>query len=239
MELLNSSLYPVIFSRKSTRSYRDEPVSEMMLEKLRAFIAETVPLISEEQAAFDIQPHRGNTLKIAAYAESEASSYMNLAFMLQQMDLFLQANGLGALWNATLRASEKQHLGLPYGICLVFGNAKKMPHRTGVSQFERKHPDEVADRPGLSFVEAVRLAPSARNRQPWQLVCEEGRIDFYCRQGNFLDRTLLKNLQWFDIGIAVCHAVLALQNEGSLPAGTVKTGMPEKEGYVYSISLEY
>ena len=239
MKQLNNSLYPAIFKRQSTRSYSDAPVSADILEKLQTFISEAPPLLMQEQAVFEIQPHKGTTMKIAAYAESNAASYMNIAFMLQQMDLFLQTNGLGAQWNATTGATKKQYQNLPYGICLVFGNAKGSPIRTDINQFDRKQPEEISDKPELPLVEAVRLAPSARNRQHWHLVCNKESVDFYCKQGNFIDNSLLKNLHWFDIGIAVCHAVLALQHEGLSPVASIKSDMPERKGYVYSISLDY
>ena len=239
MKLLNNSLYPTIFTRKSTRKYTDNPVSADIVKDLQSFISDVPPLFPSEQASFDIQPYKGSKMKIAAYAKSEAASFMNLAFMLQQMDLFLQTNGLGALWNATIRATVKEYQDLPYGISLIFGVAEESPVRSGSHQFERKQPGEIASKSEFPFIEAIRLAPSARNRQPWYLVCENKCIHFYCIQGNFIDKTLLKNLQWIDIGIAVCHAVLALQNENFSPAAIIKTNMPEKKGYTYCVSLEW
>lgn len=239
MKTLNDSLYPAIFTRKSTRGYSDVPVAEDKLNRLRMFMQEAVPLLSSEQAAFEIQPHKGNTMKIAAYANSDAASLLNMAFMLQQMDLFIQANEMGALWNATIRATVKEHKGLSYKISLVFGMAGENSIRTSVSQFVRKQSVEIANKPELPFIEAVRLAPSARNRQPWYLACTDGRIDFYSRKGSFIDNTLLKNLHWFDLGIAVCHTVLALQQQGFSPTAVMRTDAAGKEGYLYGISLDY
>ncbi len=239
MKDLNRTIYPAIFNRQSTRHYSDSPISNDKLDRIRAFIPEVVPLLSSEQAAFEIQPHKGNTMKIAAYANNEAASFINMAFMLQQMDLFLQTNGMGALWNATVRATKKQHQGFPYGICLVFGMAKESPVRRSISQFDRKQPEEISNKPELPLVEAVRVAPSARNRQPWYLTCKEGCIDFYCRKGSLIDNTLLKGLHWFDIGIAVCHAVLVLQQEGFSPTAIMRPDAIDKEGYIYGIGLSY
>ncbi len=239
MPALDHSLYTVIFTRKSTRSYSDSPIPEDKLETIRAFILEAVPLFPSEEAAFEIQPHKGNTMKIAAYAKNEKDSFINLAFMLQQMDLFIQLNGMGTLWNATVRATKKQHKGLPYGICLIFGMAKESPVRTDTAQFDRKQAGEISDALGLSVVEAVRLAPSARNRQPWYMAHTKGSIEFYSRKGGFIDNTLLKGLHWFDIGIAICHAVLALRKEGLSPVVVVRPDTPEKEGYLYCLSLKY
>ena len=239
MKALNDSLYPVIFRRKSARSYSNAPVPEDFLVKLRDFMTETVPLLPSEKAAFEIQPHKGSAMKIAAYAKNEPAAFINLAFMLQQTDLFIQSNGMGALWNATVRASEKQMEGLPYGICLVFGTVNENAFRTGNSEFDRKKAEEITDSPDNPAAEAVRLSPSARNRQPWFLSCKEGQIDFYCRKIGLLGNTLLKGLQWIDIGIAVCHAVLALQKGGFSVSVASEASAAEKEGYIYMLSLDY
>ena len=239
MKTLDNSLYPTIYKRRSTRSYGDDIVSEDALAKLRAFIAEAVPLFSSEQAIFRIQPHKGSAMKIAAYSKNEPAALVNLAFMLQQMDLFIQSNGLGALWNATARATEKQVQGLQYEICLLFGHAKNNPARTNRDEFDRKKPEEISNNPSLPLVEAVRLAPSARNRQPWFLSCQKGYVDFYCKKGGVIDNTILKGLHWFDIGIAVCHAVLSLQQDGFSPTAVMRSDAPEKEGYVYALRMLY
>jgi hypothetical protein len=238
MESLNASIYPAIFYRRSTRSYSDSPIAEDKLDSLRAFMAEVVPLLPSEQAAFEIQPYKKNTMKISAYAKKETASLINLAFMLQQMDLFIQANGMGALWNATVRATKPQSQGLPYRICLLFGVANN-PIRTSISQFDRKQPGDISNKPELPLVEAVRLAPSARNSQPWYLACKEGCIDFYCAKGGLVDKIFLESLHWIDIGIAVCHAALVLQQEELQPAAAMRSDAPEKEGYIYGIGLDY
>ncbi|MDR1705247.1 MAG: hypothetical protein LBS19_11270 [Clostridiales bacterium] len=239
MTPLNPLLYPAIFFRKSTRSYGDSAVPEGKLDALKTFIPGAVPLLPGKKAAFDIHPHKGAAMKIAAYAENDAASFINMAFMLQQMDLFLQANGVGALWSAMTRAAEKQRQGLAFGICLIFGMAKESPVRSDISQFNRKQPADIANEPGNPAIAAVRLAPSARNRQPWYLMCGKNTIGFYCKKGGFLDNTLLKGLNWFDMGIAICHAVLALQKEGLTPNASVKTDAPDKEGFTYCVSVQY
>ncbi len=238
MKSLNPSLYPVIFQRKSTRSYRERPIPDEQINQLQAFISEIIPLFPSEKAAFKIQPHKGNRMKISAYAISEPAAYFNLAFMMQQIDLFIQMSGMGSLWNGTIRATENEHQGLPYGICLVFGMPKENPVRTGINQFQRKPAEEISNKPELPFVDAVRLAPSTRNKQPWYLLCENKRIDLYCMKGGFLDRTLLQSLHWLDIGIAACHAVLALQKEGFSITVFSEPHPANQEGYRYCLSLK-
>ena len=64
-------------------------------------------------------------------------------------------------------------------------------------------------------------------------------MDFYCKKGGLLDKTLFKNLNWLDMGIAVCHAALALRQEGFTPNVFIKYDAPGKDGYDYCVSLNY
>jgi nitroreductase len=79
-------------------------------------------------------------------------------------------------------------------------------------------PDEaVAFAPAL---DAVRLAPSASNKQPWRLVRQDGRWHFFLRRtpgyrngivGRLAGRA---DLQRIDLGIAMCHFDLAAREAG-------------------------
>ncbi len=70
-------------------------------------------------------------------------------------------------------------------------------------------------------LEMVRLAPSASNKQPWRIVKDGDRWHFYCQrtpgygQGSWYFTLLrLADLQRLDVGIAMCHFALSLQELG-------------------------
>jgi hypothetical protein len=59
-------------------------------------------------------------------------------------------------------------------------------------------------------LEALRLGPSASNKQPWRVVKDDGVWDFYlCRTPGYLrnagGRLGSSDLQRVDMGIALCH----------------------------------
>ena len=60
--------------------------------------------------------------------------------------------------------------------------------------------------------EAVRLAPSAANRQPWRAVITESGVHFY-EQKSIKDSPL-GDVQKVDMGIALCHFDLSLEEDG-------------------------
>ncbi len=71
-------------------------------------------------------------------------------------------------------------------------------------------------------LEAVRLAPSARNRQPWRIVFRDGVFHFYKAEvsaGMFAPRFDMTEI---DMGIAMCHFHYAAENEGFVGKFRVK-----------------
>jgi hypothetical protein len=69
-------------------------------------------------------------------------------------------------------------------------------------------------------LEAVRLGPSASNRQPWRAVIKDGppALDFYMHRDPGYARRLAKggidDLQQVDMGIAFCHFELTARETG-------------------------
>ncbi len=54
-------------------------------------------------------------------------------------------------------------------------------------------------------LEAVRLAPSAVNKQPWRVVISDGNAHFYEKPGRGYVGENGWDLQKIDLGIAICH----------------------------------
>jgi nitroreductase len=64
-------------------------------------------------------------------------------------------------------------------------------------------------------LEAVRIGPSASNRQPWRIVCEGTSCHFFLARTPGYDKMLGEiRLQEVDMGIALCHFELAASELG-------------------------
>ena len=72
-------------------------------------------------------------------------------------------------------------------------------------------PDEEAVKDAL---EAVRLAPSAVNKQPWRIIYKDGLYHFYEFQSGGYESEAVGDMQKIDIGIALCHFDLVLRERG-------------------------
>jgi len=88
-------------------------------------------------------------------------------------------------------------------------------------------------------LEAVRLAPSASNRQPWRILKKEGSniFHFYLRRTKIYAKAIKRiDLQKVDMGIAICHFELAARElglTGSWQQQGNKTNAEDKE-YIIS-----
>jgi nitroreductase len=99
--------------------------------------------------------------------------------------------------------------------------------------------------PYAPVLEAVRLAPSASNRQPWRVLKEQGRqvYHFYLhRSQSYTGAAKLifgaEDIQRLDMGIAVCHFGLATRELGLPGRWEIKApaqiALPERTEYVIS-----
>ena len=67
------------------------------------------------------------------------------------------------------------------------------------------------------LLEMTRLAPSASNKQPWRVVVNDRMLHFYLkRTPNYNKKMLHSDLQRVDMGIAISHCDLVL-NEKKMP----------------------
>ena len=63
-------------------------------------------------------------------------------------------------------------------------------------------------------LEMVRIAPSARNKQPWRLIISGNRIHFYEKKDAGYDREESGDVQKVDLGIAMYHFANVMEKGG-------------------------
>lgn len=86
-------------------------------------------------------------------------------------------------------------------------------------------------------LEAVQLAPSASNKQPWRIIIENNDVHLYLEPTPKYATHRPFNIQYLDMGIALCHFEVALKHLGI--NYIIKTmDHPQKESFEYIISIE-
>ena len=65
------------------------------------------------------------------------------------------------------------------------------------------------------LIEMVRWAPSAVNKQPWRIIVCGSDFHFYEKQDKGYTGEKTGDLQKVDVGIALCHFVMGLEEQGT------------------------
>lgn len=233
----NPILSEMIFRRKSTRNYLSEPVAPEQLDAIRSFMKQLTPLFpdvpfhAEILEAADvrcIQPWKTPHF-IAVSTLDTHEALMNIGFLFQQLDLYIQSLGLGCCWVGLGKSRKPVPEGLTHAILMPFGIGAEPVWRDSVEQFSRKTPAEIADHADPRL-ECVRLAPSATNSQPWYFLHDGDDLHVYQVLQGPLKRMTLGKMNAIDMGIALCH--LAVTTAGPFVLSQ-QPDAPRPEGYTY------
>ncbi|MBE5871983.1 MAG: nitroreductase [Lachnospiraceae bacterium] len=100
--------------------------------------------------------------------------------------------------------------------------------------------EEKAKELGLkNALEAVRVAPSAVNKQPWRIVIDGNKAHFYEKQSKGYV-TPDFDMQRIDLGIALYHFEAQLRSEGRNPVLSVENpggNLPEHTTYIATYTI--
>ena len=176
---------------------------------------------------------------ILAFSEEKGNYLTNIGYMLEQLDLYLSSNGVGSCWLgfAKPKAITGKN-GLPYVIALAVGFPAAELTRAGAGEFIRKSVEEISSGDEIfPWKDAVRLAPSARNKQPWYFIGEKDTIHCYRTKLSGPSALLNDRLNRIDMGIACCYLQTAAHLDGrSLVFGEKREAPAAPSGFVYFTS---
>ncbi len=94
---------------------------------------------------------------------------------------------------------------------------------------------EIAD-----LIEMVRWAPSAVNKQPWRIVLSGQDFHFYEKRDKGYLSEKAGDLQKIDVGIALCHFVSGLEEQGKNPEVLLNDpglSVPENAEYIATVRV--
>jgi len=248
-----NALYEAIFKRKSIRNYDSAPINQNRLEEISENLHSLKPMLTGTKTEFRIISAHEVTRKfrnnaphyIAAFSEAKDAYKTNIGFMLQQMDLYFSATGLGSCWlgipQPTKEVTESSNL--EFIILMSFGNSRETLYRTNVSQFKRETLSKITNIEGTDeLLEPVRLAPSAVNLQNWYFTGNKNLIHAYSSKSSFLRSIVGGSYFPVNVGIALCHLQLAAEHLGWKTRfvfdGSRDTNPPKNREYVATLEME-
>jgi len=221
----NANLYEAIVKRKSIREYDLTPLDGHTLAEIMAHMSALKPMYDDikiEMKLVSQKDVKGLFLAkaphyLSVFSETKDGYLTNVGFVLQQMDLFLSANGIGSCWQGMPKPTKEilNSSKLEFVILLAFGKPKERLHRESVSEFRRKPLGEMTDIKGADeLLEPVRLAPSAMNRQQWFFTGNAGTLHAYRAKSSFLTAFMFEKVSKVSVGIAICHLWIAAKHFG-------------------------
>ena len=196
----------------------------------------------------------GESLYFAAKLPREPHAEEALGYAFEKLVLYAWSLGIGAVWlGGTLnREAFEKAMDLAPGEFMPcaspLGYPAKKPSlreslmRKGVGAdsrlpfgelfFDRDFRKPLTPEAAGTLVrplEAVRLAPSAVNKQPWRVSVGEDTAHFYLKRNKGLTGEAIGDLQKIDLGIALCHFDLMAAEEGLEPAFFLEDPGPEAD----------
>jgi nitroreductase len=243
--------YEEIFKRRSVRVYDETPLDKQTLDQIAKYIKNMKPLYRTIKTKIKIIDNIGESKIFATqpphsavlWSEDKASQNMNAGYLIEQLSLYLTTLGLGSCIVAAHRPKQEiidtDNIG-NYIIMLCFGKPAMEYLRYDNRQFIRKSKDNLLISGEYNDVtEACRVAPSAKNDQPWKLLNDNNKIHVYSLKIEKPSRPIYKTLDSIDIGILLYHLETAGRNNNMngifefSPDGAKHA----PEGYYYIISM--
>ncbi len=245
----NLQLYETIFKRKSIRKFDMAPLDTAVLTEIKNYASGLKSM--DEGIKHELVYLNPGDVKnlfpikapyyVCCYSEKKEGYLMNAGFLMQQLDLYLSANGIGSCWLGMAKPSKElleRKDGMEFVIILAFGKANEPLHRTDTSEFKRKNIAQITDLTDMAeLLEPVRLAPSASNSQPWYFSVTGDEITVSRKSLNVITAPIFSKFNQIDIGIALLHLWLSLDHQGkTAPFETKKAEVPK--GYDYMITVK-
>ena len=203
----------MISRRRSVRAYRAERIDNAVLADLQRYMEDRVPLIPGVKVEGRIIPtDHGNFLQkwrtphfIAIFSDGSDDGLLSVGFMYQQLDLYAQSIGLGTCWVGlgSLTKEEPVPEGMKLAVMMAIGIPDDVPERTA-ADFKRKPMPDVTDQPD-DRLEALRLAPSATNSQPWYVTHEGDTLHLFREELGRIKQRTHGRMNKIDMGIGLCH----------------------------------
>ncbi len=206
----------------------------------------------------------GEGLYVAGKVEKKPYADVAFGYSFEQLVLYAWSLGIGTVWiggtmkrevfesAAHLRDGEMMPCVSPLGYPAKKRAIKETMMRKGIGADSRIPAEklffesewgnaltpsgEMAD-----ILEMVRWAPSAVNKQPWRIIEKDGVYHFYEKKDKGYVNDATGDLQKIDVGIALCHFVMGLEDKGRTAEILVcdpTLRIPDETEYIASVKTD-
>ena len=227
-------LFESIYKRKSCRKFKMEAFTDDKLAEIKAAAESFNLLFQNAPLSFRFTTDVSGMFKVDAphyliiSGSGNAGERENAGFVGQQLVLWLDAHGTGSVWLGKAKDLNKNADGQDL-ITIAFGEAVESLHRE-LAEFKRKPIDDVTNDVNDVCIQAMHLAPSGMNIQPWYFEKTADKIVMYEQILKPPISLAYKNTP-IDMGIALCHCAVAYKHFDRPFAFNPNAAAPPKKGY--------
>ena len=223
-------------------------------------------LLDAEEHGLSSPVIAGEKLYVAGKVKKVPYSDVAFGYSFEQLVLYAWSLGIGTTWiGGTMKreffekaARKKDGEIMPCVSPLGYPAKKKSVRETlmrkGVGADDRMAAEQlffegawgrpVSDKEKESMgelVEMVRWAPSAVNKQPWRVITADGQYHFYEKKDKGYVNVSTGDLQKIDVGIALCHFVMGMEEINVKPEIIVSNpgiDIPDAAEYIATVRRE-
>ncbi len=205
----------------------------------------------------------GETLYVAGKVDKVPGADAAYGYAFEKLVLYAWSLGIGTTWiggtmkrevfeqAAGLKQGERMPCVSPLGYPAEKRSLRETMMRRGVGADSRLPAEKIffdgAWDEGLpkekqaaiaDLIEMVRWAPSAVNKQPWRIIVTDQGFHFYEKHDKGYISEKTGDLQKIDVGIALCHFVMGLEEQGRAPKVIISDpglNVPEHAEYVATV----
>lgn len=176
---------------------------------------------------------------VAGKYKKQKNAELSFGYAFEKFVLYATSLGLGTVWLAAtidrkafekamrLEEDEVMPAVTPLGYAAEKRSIRESMMRKGLKSDSRRlfedlffyedfqNPLKAVDAGRWQLpLEAVRIAPSATNKQPWRAVVEKDKVHFYEKKTKGYAKEATGDVQKVDLGIALCHFEIGAEESG-------------------------
>lgn len=205
----------------------------------------------------------GEQLYVAGKVAKKPYADVAFGYAFEKLVLYAWSLGIGTVWiggtmkrevfeqAAAVKDGEMMPCVSPLGYPADKRSFKETMMRKGIGADNRMPADKLffhekwgspltPDGDMMDAMEMVRLAPSAVNKQPWRIILKDGIYHFYEKKDKGYVSESTGDLQKIDVGIALCHFTMCLEDQGKQYAVSVSDpgiDIPQDAEYIASVRI--
>ena len=206
----------------------------------------------------------GERLYVTGKVEKKPYAEVAFGYAFEKLVLYAWSLGVGTVWiggtmkrevferAAGLKAGEMMPCVSPLGYPADKRSLRETMMRKGVGADSRVSADKIffnekwgspltTSEDMSDILEMVRRAPSAVNKQPWRIILKDGIYHFFEKKDKGYENDRAGDMQKIDIGIALCHFTMGLEEKGKQYEISVKDpeiDIPKDAEYIASVSIK-